>query len=77
MRSWKMLFIIVWEGGQAIGESKEHDKQFKQPLIGPEGSFPLISFLNAHIVVTPLDIQFGEVPRPLEVIDELEDEGKG
>ncbi|KAG6868036.1 hypothetical protein C0993_008122 [Termitomyces sp. T159_Od127] len=63
------------EGGQAIGESKEHDKQFKQPLVGLEGSLPLISFLNVHIVVTPPNIKFGEIPCPLEVINELEDEG--
>ncbi|KAG6867559.1 hypothetical protein C0993_001205, partial [Termitomyces sp. T159_Od127] len=64
------------EGGQAIGESKEHNKRFKQSLVGLEGSFPLILLLNVHVVVTPLDIQFGEVSHPLEVIDELRDEGE-
>ncbi|KAG5342016.1 hypothetical protein C0989_005696 [Termitomyces sp. Mn162] len=44
------------KGGRAIDESKEHNKQFKQLPIGPEGSLPLIFFLNVHIVVTPLDI---------------------
>ncbi|KAG6867443.1 hypothetical protein C0993_002707 [Termitomyces sp. T159_Od127] len=34
------------EGGQAIGESKEHDEWFKQPPVGLEGSLPLISLLN-------------------------------
>ncbi|KAG6884182.1 hypothetical protein C0993_000584, partial [Termitomyces sp. T159_Od127] len=65
------------ESGWTVGESKEYDKQFKQPPLGPEGSLPLISFLNVHIVVTPPDIQFGEVPHPLEVIDELGDEEGG
>ncbi|KAG5333119.1 hypothetical protein C0989_006284, partial [Termitomyces sp. Mn162] len=49
------------EGGQAVDETKEHNKQLKQSPVGPEGSLPLISFLNAHIVVTPTDIQFSEV----------------
>ncbi|KAG6872667.1 hypothetical protein C0993_002012, partial [Termitomyces sp. T159_Od127] len=44
------------ESGQTVGESKEHDKWFKQPLIGLEGSLSLIFFLNAHIVVTPPNI---------------------
>ncbi|KAG6867761.1 hypothetical protein C0993_011478, partial [Termitomyces sp. T159_Od127] len=65
------------ESGWTVGESKEHDEWFKQPPVGPEGSLPLISFLNVHIVVTPPDIQFGEVTHPLEVIDELGDEGEG
>ncbi|KAG5335022.1 hypothetical protein C0989_002454, partial [Termitomyces sp. Mn162] len=65
------------KGGGAIGESKEHNEQLKQSLIGPEGSLPLISFLNVHIVVTPPDVQFSEVLCTLEVVDELRDEGEG
>ncbi|KAG6865734.1 hypothetical protein C0993_007863, partial [Termitomyces sp. T159_Od127] len=65
------------KGGWTVGESKEHDKQFKQPSISPEGSLPLISFLNVHVVVAPSDIQFGEVPCPPEVIDELRDKEEG
>ncbi|KAG6859862.1 hypothetical protein C0993_003367 [Termitomyces sp. T159_Od127] len=62
------------ESGWTVGESEEHDKGFKQSTIGLEGSLPLISFLNVHIVVAPPDVQFGEVPRPPEIIDELGDE---
>ncbi|KAG5332685.1 hypothetical protein C0989_006724 [Termitomyces sp. Mn162] len=62
------------ESGRAVGESKEHNEQLKQFLVGQEGSLPLISFLNAHIVVTPPDIQFSEVLRTPEVVDELGDE---
>ncbi|KAG5349479.1 hypothetical protein C0989_003549, partial [Termitomyces sp. Mn162] len=61
------------EGGRAIGEPKEHNKQLKQSLIGPEDGLPLISFLDAHIVVTPLDAQFSEVLCTPEVVDELGD----
>ncbi|KAG5350317.1 hypothetical protein C0989_011629 [Termitomyces sp. Mn162] len=65
------------EGGGAIGESKEHNEQLKQSPVGLEGSLPLISFLNMHIVVTPLDVQFSEVSHSLEVVDELGDEWEG
>ncbi|KAG5337050.1 hypothetical protein C0989_011015 [Termitomyces sp. Mn162] len=64
------------EGGGAIGEFKEYNKQLKQSLVGPEGSLPLISFLSAHIVVTPPDIQFSEVLHTPEVVDEVRDEGE-
>ncbi|KAG5349114.1 hypothetical protein C0989_005821 [Termitomyces sp. Mn162] len=59
------------EGGWAVGETKEHNKWLKQSPVGPEGHLPLISLLNVHIVVTPLDIQFSEVLCTLEVVDEL------
>ncbi|KAG5339239.1 hypothetical protein C0989_005058 [Termitomyces sp. Mn162] len=62
------------EGGWAVGETKEYNKWLEQSPVGPEGHLPLISLLNAHIVVTPLDIQFSEVSRTLKVVDELGDE---
>ncbi|KAG5349506.1 hypothetical protein C0989_003360 [Termitomyces sp. Mn162] len=64
------------EGGWAVGETKEHNKWLKQSLVGLEGHLPLISLLNVHIVVTPLDVQFSEVLHTLEVVDELRDEGE-
>src|SRR5882724_10485275 len=45
----------------AVSETKEHDKRFKQALVCPKGRLPLVSILDSHIVVSPLDIQFGEV----------------
>ncbi|KAG5348415.1 hypothetical protein C0989_010578, partial [Termitomyces sp. Mn162] len=65
------------EGGRAVGESEEHNKWLKQSPVGLEGSLPLVSFLDAHIVVTPPDIQFSKVLHAPEVVDELKDEGKG
>ncbi|KAG5340928.1 hypothetical protein C0989_012551 [Termitomyces sp. Mn162] len=65
------------KGGGAIGKSEEHNEWFKQAPASLEGSLPLVSFLDAHIVVTPLDIQFSEVLCTPEVVDELEDEGEG
>ncbi|KAG5335269.1 hypothetical protein C0989_001606 [Termitomyces sp. Mn162] len=64
------------EGGWAVGETKEHDEQLKQSLVGLEGHLLLVSFLNAHIVVTPPDIQFSEVLHASKVVDELGDEGE-
>ncbi|KAG5337138.1 hypothetical protein C0989_010565 [Termitomyces sp. Mn162] len=46
------------KGGRAISESEEHNEQLKQSLVGLEGSLPLVSLLDAHVIVTLLDIQF-------------------
>ncbi|KAG5338305.1 hypothetical protein C0989_007610 [Termitomyces sp. Mn162] len=62
------------ECGGAVGESKEHHKQSEQSSVGLESSLPLVSFLNVHIVVTPLNIQFNEASCTPEVVDELGDE---
>ena len=45
----------------AVSETKEHDKGFKQASVHPKGHLPLISIFDSHIVVSPLDVQFGEV----------------
>ncbi|KAG5349195.1 hypothetical protein C0989_005307, partial [Termitomyces sp. Mn162] len=74
---YKVLEDVVHhglEGGGAIDESEEHNEWLKQFPVGPEGSLPLISLLNAHIVVTPSDIQLSEVLHTLEVVNELGDE---
>ncbi|KAG5351623.1 hypothetical protein C0989_005591 [Termitomyces sp. Mn162] len=64
------------EGGGAVGKSEEHNKQLEQSLVGLEGSLPLISLLDIHVVAPP-DVQFSEVPHTPEVVDELRDEEEG
>ena len=49
------------EGGQAIGEAKEHDQGFEEAPIHSEGGFPLVSLLYLYIVVSPMYIQFRKV----------------
>ena len=46
------------EGGQAVGEAKEHDQGFKEAPIRSEGSFPLVSLFDSYIVVPPAYIHF-------------------
>src|ERR1700722_7565645 len=41
-----------------IGEAEKHNKRFKQSSGGSESGFPLITFLNADVVVSPLNIEF-------------------
>jgi len=64
------------EGSRAVGHSKEYHEGFKEAVIGAEGSLPLISGLDAHIVEPLLDIKFCEVLGSSELGDEFGDEGE-
>src|SRR5882724_5466058 len=41
---------------QAVSETKEHDKRFKQASVRLKGCLPLVSILDSHVVVSPSDI---------------------
>src|SRR5882724_4548632 len=49
------------EHRQAVSETKEHDKRFEQALVHLKGCLPLVSILDSHVIVSPSDVQFGEV----------------
>jgi hypothetical protein len=49
------------ECGGAIAQPKEHGKWLKQPVVCSKCCLPLISLLDAYIVVTPLNIDLGEI----------------
>ena len=49
------------EGGWVVGEAKEHVQGFKEALICPESSFPLISLFDLYIVISPSYVQLCEV----------------
>src|SRR6202453_1446403 len=65
------------ERSGGIGESEEHDCQFKAASICSEGGFPFVSFFDSKIVITPPKIHFGEVFQTSEFVNEFRDEGKG
>ena len=45
--------------------------------MGDEGCFPLVSILNANVVVSPLNIEHGKDLGILDLVDEVLDEGEG
>ena len=63
------------ESSWTIGQAKEHDKWFIKASVGPESSFPFITFLRLDIIKTPTDIKLSEVPGPLQLVNELGDKG--
>ena len=42
--------------GWTVSEPEEHDQQFEESLVGPEGCLSLLSLRDVHIVVSPPDI---------------------
>ena len=65
------------ECSRGVVKTKEHDRRFKEPLVGDESHLPLVSILNVNIVVSPLNIKLGEVPGIFEFVDKVGDEGEG
>ena len=63
----------------AVSETKEHDKRFKQASVCLKGCLPLISILDSHVVVSPSDVQFGEVLHfgSWHCIEDVGDQGQG
>ena len=61
---------------RGVAKPKKHDSGFKETKRGDERCFPLIFLSDADIVITPLNIEFGEQCGVLHVIDQLRDEGE-
>ena len=60
--------------GQGIGEAKEHHSGFEQTLVGEKCHLPLIAFLYADVVVSPLYIKLREERASAQSINCLWDE---
>ena len=65
------------EGRRAVGQSKVHHKRFKQTVISSKRRFPFIAFFYPHIVISPADVELGEILCAFESVDKVVDEGKG
>jgi len=59
------------EGGGGVGEAEEHNGRFKEAFVGDEGSLPLMSVLDADVVVAPSNVKLSEDLGIFEFIDEV------
>ena len=64
------------EGGGSIAEPKEHDGGFKESHGGDQSGLPLIFLLDANVVISPTNVEFGEQGGFFHVIDEFRDQGE-
>ena len=65
------------ESGRGVSKAKEHHSWFKESFMSDKDGFPLVSILNADIIIFPTNIKFGEDFRSLEFVNKVRDEGKG
>ena len=63
------------EGAGGIAEAKEHDSQLKKTQRSDERCFPLIFLSDLDVVVSPSNVELGEVRGVLHIINEFRDEG--
>ena len=73
-----MSFHHRLEGSRAVGEAKEHNQGFEKAPIRPEGSFPLVSLFDPHIVISPSYVQLCEVLGlgVRDLVDDIRDKGE-
>ena len=57
-----------------IAETEEHYCWFKEPFVGNESHLPLVTILDANVVVPPADIKLGEVVSIFQLIHKVGDE---
>ena len=59
---------------RSIAETEKHDCGFIETKESNECSLPMILFTNANIIISPLDVEFGEESGVFHVIDQLRNE---
>ena len=64
------------ECGRGVAKAEEHDGGFEESFVGNEGCFPLVAILDADVVISPMNIEFGEVMSIFQLIHKVGNEGK-
>jgi hypothetical protein len=62
------------ECGGGVAKAEEYDQWFKATAIGNECGFPLVTFSNSHIVISPMNVKLGEDLGILDLINEFRDQ---
>jgi len=61
------------EGRRRVALAEKHNRRFIEPVRSSESGLPLVSLLNPNIVISPLNIEFREVTRVFESVNEVGD----
>jgi hypothetical protein len=65
----KNLIHHCLEGGGTVCKTKVHHQRLEETAVSTKGGLPFIALLNAHVVVSPSDVQLREVLRSFEAVD--------
>jgi len=64
------------KGRWGVALAEEHNRRFIDPVRSGESGFPLVGLLYPNVVISPPDIEFGEISGVFESIDEIGDTRK-
>src|SRR3984957_18118431 len=64
----------VLKGGWSVGKPRGHHQIFEKAVAGVEGSFPLVAFSNADIIVTGAEVDFSKDFRSPKLVDHVTDQ---
>ena len=53
---------------RGISKPEVHNKEFKQPILGSEDSFPFVTLLDTDLIETSLKVKMGKVFAGLNLI---------
>ena len=48
------------EGRRGVSEAKEHNSGFEQSFMCEKGHFPLVTWFDVNIIVSPMYVKFGK-----------------
>ena len=65
------------ECGGGVAKTKEHNGQFKESFVGDKGCFPLVTIFDTDVVISLVNIEFGEVVSVFQLVHEVRDEREG
>jgi len=57
----KSILLESLGSSRSIGEPKEHNEEFEQSIMSPEGGFLFVTFLNSDLVEASSQIESGKV----------------
>ena len=64
------------ECGRGVGQAEEHNCWLKESFAGFEGSFIFVAFFYTDIVISPVNVEFGEETFLCQIVNEFRNKGK-
>ena len=65
------------ECGRRVAKSKEHNCWFKKSFVGNKGCLPLVTILDADIILPSTNVECSEVVSIFQLVHEVRDEREG
>ena len=74
-RKGRSTSFIGLERCRGVGEPKRHDQELQVAVVCAERRLGHIVRVHPHLVVAQAEVELGEVPGPMELVQELDNQG--